>query len=514
MKFTTPSIDLLRELLNVAESADSLSNHVATANHLPPNFPKAQTISLCQVLSNLPKGTSEGCREPLIYARMRLPALRREYILDQQEAHTVTEHDLPAVRRGEELDQRISELAIAVGTALDQYQVDASETVFDYISTDKQIDAREIADTSETIKRSSALESDLNSALREIEKTTKNPSEKFEQLERQVRDAEAHNRTARTELMMPRTRVGWIRPVIDKLRLLPTVIRQTGTAIEAATDVAGPMVERWDAFWSNFSQFTLSEIKLTAGALGRTADKLDHWLGESQLRDNAKLGSGTAKEKDASDDRRASGRRGTSFSPRSRPTAAFDAFSYITTYPSEARENLEGEFGVNPIRDLVSLGLIRKEEKNKMATSLNVDVSDPSIAFRYAASSMPTIRVAVEILQRNPDTLPIEIGEIVALRTGQKWPQQSTLRRIGNSLRRWVFWIDPNIANEAKTGEALAARGEALRSLTSKGRPSKITPERVTELRAMLESGKTIREIARKFGVTSATIQNWKRKNN
>ena len=46
---------------------------------LPPEFPRAALLDIAAALANLPAGTAEGCKPVLTRARLRLPAIRREF---------------------------------------------------------------------------------------------------------------------------------------------------------------------------------------------------------------------------------------------------------------------------------------------------------------------------------------------------------------------------------------------------------------------------------------------------
>jgi hypothetical protein len=84
--YTQPSEGLARELREVARDAIALSEVLTEGLNfnLPPDFPKEQLIEITRSLMQLPGGTAEGCRPSLQYARDRLPAIRRAYVLSEE----------------------------------------------------------------------------------------------------------------------------------------------------------------------------------------------------------------------------------------------------------------------------------------------------------------------------------------------------------------------------------------------------------------------------------------------
>ena len=80
-----PDEALDRELRDVSRDALTLLEFLRAPNiALPDTFPSNQLGEICQSLGDLPRGTAEGCRTPLEYARVRLPAIRREHILSEE----------------------------------------------------------------------------------------------------------------------------------------------------------------------------------------------------------------------------------------------------------------------------------------------------------------------------------------------------------------------------------------------------------------------------------------------
>lgn len=85
-------------------------------------------LELLAELQSLPAGTAEGCRQPLEYARARLPAIRRRFIQTEEQLRQprTDEEAPPPLTRGMTIDVRIGALVNSVTTALDEYRALAS----------------------------------------------------------------------------------------------------------------------------------------------------------------------------------------------------------------------------------------------------------------------------------------------------------------------------------------------------------------------------------------------------
>jgi len=108
--------------------AGALATELAKANRLPSDFPAEQLQELLVELQSLPAGTAEGCRQPLEYARARLPAIRRQFIQTEEESRRprADEDAPPPLTRGMTIDVRIGALVNSVTTGLDEYRSLAS----------------------------------------------------------------------------------------------------------------------------------------------------------------------------------------------------------------------------------------------------------------------------------------------------------------------------------------------------------------------------------------------------
>jgi internalin A len=271
LDFKKPSLSLMRELEEVAVKAQSLAEYLQSANNLFLNFPRSQLKDICLSLMNLPSGTDEGCREPLAYARKRLPAIRREYVSSQLGAD---DEDPPRVLRGEWLDQQLKDLLASVTTALDQYQVESGDDIPDAVDREISVDPSQVGGRFDAVKKSQVLEGNLNAVGVTIGEVKQLTSENAEKLQRQFKDVENQNRLARAELQMSNVRISWYEPIVEQLRRMPDIIVRTGRAIQIAIDISEPWIDRWNDFKRNTWKHILQEIRDTGATLEDTGRKL------------------------------------------------------------------------------------------------------------------------------------------------------------------------------------------------------------------------------------------------
>jgi hypothetical protein len=183
----------------------------------------------------LPKGTTEGCREPLLYARKRLPAMRR--ILPPADHRAPTDEDTPPIAsRGEGLDRHLNDLLGSVTTALDQYQVESGSDTSDVVQQELAVEVSKITGTWQAIRKSQALDPAIEDAKATSLQLDKEGIERADQLARQFQDAETHNQLARAELSGKTARVSWYQPLVAGLRNMPVIIENTGKWVQRSVD--------------------------------------------------------------------------------------------------------------------------------------------------------------------------------------------------------------------------------------------------------------------------------------
>ncbi len=268
-----PNETLTRELREVARDAVALIDFLSHINVPLKDFPTDQLIDIARSLAQLPGGTAEGCRVPLEYARNRLPAIRREYILSEEPPPTGADAPPPVIR-GTTLDQKMRDLITSVTTALDEYRKLAAEEIVDVVPEARVVPPE--GSVREATVRSETLDLTLADAQETVEEVTRPDSNRADDLKRQLRDARGLNQVARAEIRMPRVVVSWLRKPVDALKDYPQLIRRTVKGLRVGTDVLEPLVERWHAFERNFSKFVISEWRKTLDAFEQIAETLDH----------------------------------------------------------------------------------------------------------------------------------------------------------------------------------------------------------------------------------------------
>jgi internalin A len=271
-----PDETLNRELTAVSHDSNALLEYLRAPNALADTFPLSQLVELCQSLSDLPQGTAEGCREPLVIARERLPAIRREHIPSEDQIWPLADEDeMPPPFRGGALDRFILNLLGAVTTALYEYRSQATEPFDDAVVPEPVVDIPADSTVREAVARSRSVEAELRSADNEIREITVPGSSRADQLLRTIKDAEILNRVVRSELTMPSVALRWFRVAVDTLKDYPGLIRQSAGAIRLVVDVARPLVDRWHEFEANLSSFALDQLSKTAQAFDAVSHVLE-----------------------------------------------------------------------------------------------------------------------------------------------------------------------------------------------------------------------------------------------
>jgi hypothetical protein len=190
LKHIKPDTSLLSELNEVSRDANSLSDYLRLPNAVPLSFPSNQLTEICQSLGNLPYGTAEGCRAPLEYARVRLPAIRREFIFNEQDALPPQHDEMPPLTRGMTLDRLLRDLIASVSTALDEYRRQATDSYDDTVGSEPIVDPSGEPKVRKGIIESQELEHRLQAASQKVLETTLPESENADRLIRRLRDVE------------------------------------------------------------------------------------------------------------------------------------------------------------------------------------------------------------------------------------------------------------------------------------------------------------------------------------
>jgi hypothetical protein len=77
--------------------------------------------------------------------------------------------------------------------------------------------------------------------------------------------------------------------------------------------------------------------------------------------------------------------------------------------------------------------------------------------FRQAVNACPTVLFVQEFLADGTVASGDEIGEAVATRFGMDWAQAS-MRRTGNSLKRWATWLQHGQAVDSRRKKKCAGQ--------------------------------------------------------
>lgn len=276
LDYTQPPESLAEELREVAGHARALQEALRRSNGLPDAFPAQQFDELLTGLQALVDGTAEGCREPLTYARARLPQIRREYILTEaRSAGAKVEGDqVPPLMRGETIDNALSALMTSVSTALDEYRRLAGESGLDEVDTSSsQTLDQDAPDVRSAIKAASLAEKQLGATKDEVEKLVKRESAKGDELKRQLTDARGLYRLARIELRMPQFVPEWLKRTAAAARNYPGLLRITSRAIHVGVDVAESMNKVWSRLQDRITSASFDTMRDAADELLKLADK-------------------------------------------------------------------------------------------------------------------------------------------------------------------------------------------------------------------------------------------------
>jgi Leucine Rich repeats (2 copies) len=277
LTYDKPPESLADELREVSQNADALKNALATSNLLPDEFPKEEVIELLKQFHAMAEGTAEGCRQPLEYARARLPAIRRSYIFTPARSSALgTGADgPPPLMRGEAIDQCIGQLYASVGTALEEYRRLASEMeTLDETDTSpsQDIDRAEPA-VVEAVSQSLAVEAGLTQAIQEVSDLTKPESKPADALKRQMRDARRLLGLIRVELRLPAFVPRWYRATVYAVMDYPKLLKKSAQTIKVGVDLARPAVDGWSEFNHKFKHAILDGVETAANGYIKLGDK-------------------------------------------------------------------------------------------------------------------------------------------------------------------------------------------------------------------------------------------------
>ncbi len=241
---------------------------------LPSDFPEEQLVQITQSLAQLPSGTAEGCYPALVYARNRLPAIRREHVISEElDIPEIDSDAAPPVVRGAFVDDRLRHLIASVTTALDEYRRLAGEEPPDDVP---EVGVAASGDILEgATAQSQKIEKGLDEVAGELAATANPDSRSADRLKRQISDGQGLNRLARAELWMPRIVASWYRSIVNALKEYPSLIKNTADDLKVGADIAEIAADRWHDFQKNRTTFWLEEFRKACDSLSNAADKLE-----------------------------------------------------------------------------------------------------------------------------------------------------------------------------------------------------------------------------------------------
>ena len=275
-----PPPALARELDEVAAAALAFGEAIRVANELPPEFPKAPVLMIAAALAELPKGTGEGAYEPLIYARNRLTALRREFILTEAATRegSAEGEGPPPLTRGLAIDLTLTRVVADVSTALDAHRAWASreEEGREDVAGAVKIDPT-APDVAEVAARARETQKALEAGVDELRAIIEPGSVAGERLIRQTQDAAGVVGLGHAELEMKKVVPRWLRRLGAAIGDARNLMRKSARAIQMGVDIARPLERRWTEFQNTCTGAIFDGLEGASRDITALADK---WEGE------------------------------------------------------------------------------------------------------------------------------------------------------------------------------------------------------------------------------------------
>jgi hypothetical protein len=263
LEYSRPPESLREELDEVARDARALRDELARQNLLPADFPAEQLSDLLRQLETLDQGTAEGCREPLSYARARLPQIRREHILTEARSagQDLGGEKPPPLTRGMTIDKLMTALIGSVATALDEYRRLAGEAEAEEPDTAPSTTLdRDAPDVRKVDAAAAKAETVLDEARKDADVALRPESKTGDDLKRQMTDARGLFRLSRIELIMPAFVPAWYRKTVAAIKDYPALLTKTAKAIKVVADV----VDAGNGVWSRFQDRGIKVLTDTA----------------------------------------------------------------------------------------------------------------------------------------------------------------------------------------------------------------------------------------------------------
>ena len=283
LEYQRPSVELGLELEEVAAKALALRDYLKAPNIPLDGFPSERLTELCGALASLPRGTAEGCRAPLTYARIELPRIRRKYI-SRAPAPKPDGETPPSVEREDRLDLLLKDLFASVSTALAQYQVEAAVELPDGLEPEPTFDATKLDAAAIALQRSKSVDDAIQEARPPVEELRRADFPHAENLSRQLNDVETNQGAVRAELKSEEAQISQLEMLSAAVRRLADVLENTGVAIEraaqfarAADKISKPLRDLARKTRKEISDFLIIKVEEFGKAIQETAHVLRQW---------------------------------------------------------------------------------------------------------------------------------------------------------------------------------------------------------------------------------------------
>ncbi|MEM1009638.1 MAG: toll/interleukin-1 receptor domain-containing protein [Myxococcota bacterium] len=129
--------------------------------------------------------------------------------------------------------------------------------------------------------------------------------------------------------------------------------------------------------------------------------------------------------------------------------SAEKSFSALKSFQSKfgsnksSRDEVEKEFGEPAIQDLVSLGLLQADFRDRTVRLVNPD-GNQEVAIVAAISAQRSFQIGISLLEANMNVSAKEIGGAISKALGRDWSEGSR-KRYGHAIRSWILRFYPNL---------------------------------------------------------------------
>jgi len=274
LDYGRPNSRLARELDQVAKEAARVTETMRGINLMPQTFPVEAVQKACISLANLPKGTAEGCVDPLNYARYLLPLVRRDHFyIDGEEPELQGEDDIFFTRE-HPLDLAITRLYAAVGTALDEYRAQAQDIYDDHIGGEETLEFGQDGTFASIDGQSRNVAQQAENDVLTLTEWSVTDSVPADNLKRQVQDSANLAHSVQSQIRIRPLVLRWYANAAKALKKLPDVMIKTAAGIRIGTDIGKIWAEDWTAFNKRLRNVTYDTLHSLANALEATGDRL------------------------------------------------------------------------------------------------------------------------------------------------------------------------------------------------------------------------------------------------